>query len=159
MKTTGRFLRVEWAVLAFCVWQAGDLPTAWRHSPFDAWGWLALLIWLAPAVAACARTPLAAHGTGGLFCWAGLAAALGGIVTEVHFLGHCALALACAGATVRFRFFLVWLALSAAWMPALGYALHNLPVWAVAALRLALAVTAAVVGFTGARRPACEIPA
>ena len=51
MKRRFSQLDAEWGVLAFCAWQSADLLTAWRHSPFDRLGWLALVLWLTPTLA------------------------------------------------------------------------------------------------------------
>ncbi|MEI6779585.1 MAG: hypothetical protein WCQ21_01585 [Verrucomicrobiota bacterium] len=51
MKRRFSQLEAEWGVLAFCAWQSADLLTAWRHSPFDRLGWLALVLWLTPTLA------------------------------------------------------------------------------------------------------------
>jgi len=37
-----RKIRVEWLVTLFCAWHAADLVHAWRHSPYDRLGWLAI---------------------------------------------------------------------------------------------------------------------
>ena len=63
MKTEKNFPLVGLAVPLFCAWQARDLINAWRHSPHDRLGWLALLVWLAPVarrVAGKARAELSA---------------------------------------------------------------------------------------------------
>lgn len=153
-------LPVEWCVVGLCGWQAGDLTTAWRHSPFDALGWLALGIWLSPTLSSLfvsrAERPLA-HWSSGL-SWAGLLICLIGILTDMHFPEHCALALACAAVTPVGRGFALWLALSVAWMPALGWWLGGIPTPGIVLVRLGLAVAAALAGFAGVRRHNRKVP-
>lgn len=140
----------EWGVLGFCVWQAADLVTAWRHSPFDRLGWLALGIWLAPTLVSAFRyravEPLPLKRRDALLCWLALLVCLIGILTDMHCLKHAALALACAAITPAFRFWGLWFALSLAWMPALGWLLGGIPSLGVASVRLGLAAIAAWVG-------------
>ena len=45
------------AIAVYCAFQSSHLVAAWRHSPFDRWSWIALLIWLAPLGAVWTRTP------------------------------------------------------------------------------------------------------
>ena len=138
----------EWGVLAFCAWQAGDLLTAWRNSPFDHLGWLALGFWLVPTLVSAwqfrARLPKTRRSV--YFAWFGLAFCLAGIVTDMHFLKHGALALACAAITPQFRLGTLWLILALAWIPVLGWSLAGLPAFGVAWLRLTLAAVAALIG-------------
>jgi len=143
-------LRVEWGVLGFCAWQAVDIVTAWRHSPFDSLGWLALGIWLAPTLASAFRSraqgPLTRRSA--LLCWLALLTCLIGILTDMNFIRHVALALACAAITPAFRFWGFWLALSLAWMSSLGWLLDGMPSFGVASARLGLAAIAAWVGLS-----------
>jgi len=160
MKVRFPNLGAEWAVLGFCAWQASDLLTAWRHSPFDRWGWLAFGIWLAPTLAAAfgfhaprpttPRTPRLA--------WLALAVGLAGVLTDMHFLKHGALALACAAVTPFCGLGSLWLVLSLAWMPALGWLLGGLSVFGVASTRLALAALAALMGLAGMRPGFRRVP-
>lgn len=154
----------QWAILAFCIWQASDLVIAWSHSPFDSFGWLALLLWLTPQADRLIRRYVA--GSNPLWrsqmeqpdslppvplaLWAALLACFLGILTDLHFLKHCALALACAGITSRFRFWLPWFLLSISWMPALGWVLAALHPVAVTSIRLTLAALAALLPLYGA---------
>ena len=141
-------VEAEWGVLAFCVWQAADLLTAWRNSPFDHLGWLALGFWLVPTLVSAwrfrARLPKTRRSV--YFAWLGLAVCLAGILTDMHFLKHGALALACAAITPQVRFGSLWLVLALAWMPALGWLLAGLPAFGVAGIRLTLAALAALIG-------------
>ncbi len=143
---------VEWAVLGFSGWQAADLRIAWRHSPLDRLGWLALGIWLTPLLARflrrcadhqppSARVPL---------CWLALAFGLLGLLTEMHFTQHCALACACAALTPSFRLWGLWFGLSLAWMPALGWILAGFSPSGLVVTRLALASGAAAIALAGA---------
>lgn len=153
MKISSSNLRPEWGVLAFCAWQSSNLVNAWRYSPFDRLEWLALGIWMAPALAFAAGllTPGPAGRRGAWLAWLALAACLAGILTDMHFLKHGALALACAAVTPPFRFEIVWLALAAAWMPALGWLVRGVTASGVVGMRLALATLAALIALAGAR--------
>jgi hypothetical protein len=149
MKSLAHCFRAEWAILAFCAWQSADLWAAWRHSPFDQFGWLALGIWLAPCFqpGQTGRRPLPA--------WLGLALAVAGKVGDLHILAHGGLACAIGALRPWSAWRGLWLALSICWMPGLGWLARNQPVGAVAGLRLALAVAAAAAGWAAAR-PARE---
>ena len=142
---------VEWGVIAFCAWQASDLLFTWRHSPFDAAGWLAMGIWLAPVLARIfphAGNAGPARPTS-RFCWLALAACLMGILADAHFFKHCALAFACAALAPSFRYSGLWLALSVCWMPTLGWMLKSISPDGVIFTRLTLAIGAAFIGFAG----------
>jgi hypothetical protein len=153
MKTKLPNLGVEWAVLAFCAWQASDLVTGWRHSPFDRLEWLALGIWLTPTLLSAGgfRAPGPATNRSVVLAWLALAVCLGGLLTDMHFLKHGALALACAAVTPAFRLGILWLGLGVAWMPSLGWLVHGLPASGVVTLRLALATVAALIALAGIR--------
>ena len=153
---------VEWAVLAFCIWQAMDLVTAWRHSPLDAAEPLALALWLRPAWQALFgklapgsnRPRPAGPGRAGL-AWIALAAVLAGTLADMHFLKHCALALACAAVLPPVQWSGLWLALSLCWMPALGWLLGALGPRGMAVARISLAL---VVALMAANRQRPEFP-
>ena len=153
MKIKSSNFRPEWGVLAFCAWQSSNLVTGWRHSPFDRLEWLALGIWLAPTLASVggflAAGPAGKRGI--WLAWLALAACLAGILTDMHFLKHGALALACAAVTPPFRFDIAWLALAVAWMPALGWIVRGVPASGVVGIRLALASLAALIALAGVR--------
>ena len=125
MKALRHILRVEWLVAAFCAWHAADplhdagLSHAWRHSPYDRYGWLAFFIWLIPAV----RNVVAGADPGGRFALTlvSLGLALTGVIGDLNFLVYCGLAgIIGALANVSGRAWL-WLALTFCWMPAFGY--------------------------------------
>ena len=141
-------LGAEWAVLGFCAWQASDMLNAWRHSPFDRWGWLACAIWLTPTLASALGllAPRPPTTRAAQLAWCALALWLAGVLTDMHCLKHGALALACAAITLPLRFGILWLGLSLAWLPALGWLLGGLSVFGVAAIRLSLAALAALLG-------------
>ena len=77
---------------------------------------------------------------------------------SLHFLKHCALALASAALAPAFRWRGLWLLLSLAWMPALGWLLAGLPWFGVTLARVGLAALAAWVGWAGNRRLPRRIP-
>ncbi|MEI6193422.1 MAG: hypothetical protein WCS42_03740 [Verrucomicrobiota bacterium] len=143
MKTGKPLPLVELAVLVFAAWQSLDLPVAWRHSPHDRFGWLALLVWLTPLALRLAgrpRVPLAANPW---LLGSAILAGLLGQLTEVHFFGHVALALAVAAwVEISWRL-LPWLLSAVAWMPVFGWWLAGFSGGTVFALRLALALAGA----------------
>jgi len=153
-------LPVEWAVLCFCAWQAADLAIAWRHSPFDAVGWVALVIWLIPSLASrlwwCRGNALPRRRP--LLAWLALGACLAGIVTDMHFLKHCSFALACAAITPAFPGFCLWFILALAWMPALGWLLGGVRPLGVVLVRVALALVAALTALIGLRCGLRKLP-
>jgi hypothetical protein len=144
VKRQKTFPLVELAILFFAAWQAHDLPNAWQHSPHDRLGWLALIVWLAPSAfylpgrrrAGCPANPF-------LLGAAILAGALSGL-TELHFFGHVALALAVAAwFKISWRW-LLWLTAAAAWMPVFGWWLADFSGTTIFALRLLLALAGAI---------------
>ena len=153
MKIKSSNLRPEWGVLAFCAWQSSNLVTGWRYSPFDRLEWLALGIWMAPTLASAAGfLPAGPAGKRGVYlAWLALVACLAGILTDMHFLKHGALALACAAVTTPSRFEIAWIALAVAWMPALGWIVRGVPASGVVGIRLALASLAALIALAGVR--------
>ncbi len=140
-------LRVEWAVVVFCVWRSADLLTAWRHSPLDRWGWLAFALWLAPLV--WTRT---GAGRWTALAWIALALALTSALAQLNVLAYAALAVSLAALAPWSWRTLPWLALSVAWMPVLGWACQSLPLNAVAVLRLTLAAASVVAGWRAFRK-------
>ncbi len=135
---------VEWAVLALCLWQSADLATAWQHSPFDRLGWLALGIWLVPALIAAfvQHLPSTSPARTSWRAWTALALDLSGGLLGMHVLMHGALAFAFAAVAPAFRRRNLWLLLALCWMPALGWLMRGLSPVGVVALRLGLASAA-----------------
>lgn len=144
MKPPKTFPLVELAILSFAAWQAHDLLNAWQHSPHDRLGWLALMVWLAPWAFYWVdkrRPELSANPF--LLGAAILAGALSEL-TELHFFGHVALALAVAAwFKISWRW-LLWLAAAAAWMPVFGWWLTDFSGATVFLLRLLLALTGVI---------------
>jgi hypothetical protein len=135
------------AVAALTALGAGNLLNAWRHSPYDAWGWVALLVWLAPL----GRRRGA--GEPALLPWsyAGLALALLGQLVEMNTFKYAGFATACAAfAPMRSWRGWIWWIVAAAWLPAFGWALAPyLSAGIVPWLRAALAGLGAAAAFTG----------
>ena len=143
-----RKIRVEWLVTLFCAWHAADLVHAWRHSPYDRLGWLAMIIWVIPAGWAIGR---GAHDIYQFkLAMISLALALIGVIGDLNFLVYWGLAGALGSlAHFRPRAAWLWLALAGSWMPALGWLGSEtyLGPITVNGLRVALAVLAAVIGW------------
>ena len=138
MKPAKQFPLVELAILAFAAWQSHDLINAWQHSPHDRFAWLALLVWLMPLVIqiVCGEKISASP----FMMGAAIISGTLGELTELHFFGHIALALAFAAwFRISWRS-LLWLAAAVAWMPVLGWWLANFSGSLVLVLRLALAL-------------------
>jgi len=154
MKNLWGCSRFELAVIAFCGWQAADLLTTWRHSPFDRWGWLGFAIWLAPVgVSLVRRLPR----TDASLPWSGMALALAvfGRLLDFNALLCVALAVALAAKVPSSPHKWFWLAGALAWMPLLGWVAHDLPIAVVASIRLLFATTASAALLIP--RPADEI--
>ena len=130
---------LELAVFAFCAWQAADLITAWRHSPFDRLGWLSFAIWLLPLGFVWFWGPATPTGSLPLTA-AALVTSLAGRVLDMHLIICGALALAGAALAPAGPRRFIWLIGALCWMPVTGWLLHSLPASAVAALRLSLAL-------------------
>jgi len=108
------------AVCALTALGANNLINAWRHSPYDAWGWVALLIWFAPLL----RRTVAPRPVLLPWSYGGLALALLGQLVEMNTLKYAGLATACAAfAPMRHWRGWFWWLTAAAWLPALGWAL------------------------------------
>ena len=140
-------IRVEWLVAAFCAWHAADLLHAWRNSPYDRLGWLALSIWAGPAARAAWRSAGSARDF--KLTIASLALALIGVLGDLNFLVYWGLAGSIGSlAGVAGRGWL-WLVLAVCWMPVFGWVgsqLH-LPAAPVNLLRLVVALAAAAAGW------------
>jgi len=133
----------EGAVIVFAGWASTGLVHAWEHSPYDRFGWLAFLFWLAPVPWILCRRPGRVAGQGWP-SWLGLTLAMIGMVGDLNALGYAGLACAVAGLLPGSARILPWLILSISWMPALGWLARTLPVPAVAGLRLVSGMVAVV---------------
>ena len=143
MKSTRTFPLVEVSVVFFAAFLSRDLINAWRHSPHDRLGWLALLVWLVPL--ALRLADISGTGTPANFILMGAAIVCGllGDLAEVHFLDHVALALA-LGAWLKFSWrTLPWLLSAVAWMPVCGWWLAGFSAGTILTFRLALALAGA----------------
>jgi len=142
-----QMIRVEWFVAAFCAWHAtAHLLQAWRHSPFERFGWVALMIWLIPV----ARMVCAGADTSRHFKLAIVSLALSfiGVIGDLNVLIYCGLAgIMGSIAHVSGRAWL-WLLLAVCWMPAFSllFARLQLTPHMVQLLRLVTATVAAGLG-------------
>ncbi len=135
---------VELTVLLFAVWQSQDLLNAWQHSPHDRFGWIALLVWLTPLVARLTGGSIASAKANPFLLGGAIFAGALSSLTELHFFGHIALALALAGwLKISWRK-LIWVATALAWMPALGWLLADLSSPIIITLRLTIALAGAI---------------
>ena len=148
-------IRVEWLVTAFCAWHAAGILNdagllhAWRRSPYDRLGWLALVLWAVPAVRAIGR---GGNAEGGFrVAIISLAIALIGVLGDLNFLVYWGLAGSIGSlARVSCQGWL-WLVLAICWMPAFGWIGSQLHMLAlpVNILRLLAAFAAAGAGWCG----------
>ncbi|MEW6159417.1 MAG: hypothetical protein AB1813_18475 [Verrucomicrobiota bacterium] len=107
------------AILVYCAWQARDLLSAWRHSPFDAFGWVIFLIWLIPAAAGAFAVTRTRFNL--LMATAALVLSFVGELGSLNFLKYWGLASALA-AWGRFSWaHCLWWISAAAWMPFFGW--------------------------------------
>lgn len=142
-----KLIRVEWLIAAFCAWHCSDLIHAWLHSPYDRFGWIALLLWLLPAVRSVSRRVDSSRQF--KLALTGLALTLIGVMGDLNFLAYCGFAAtvgAIAGVSGRAW---LWLVLAICWMPAFGLICSKLNLHApvTQALRLVVAAGAAGIGF------------
>lgn len=146
MRSAPRMPLAGWAILALAAFQSRELLSAWRHSPFDRGGWIALFIWAAPAVWLYATDRAAGHGRIAVIgtCLAGIAL---GAVSGLNALCYIGLAFGIAAMPGLSAVAAFWIATSIGWMPVFSWAANSLPVAVVLALRvtLTLAGSAAMV--------------
>lgn len=140
---------LELGVTAFCAVRAGDLVAAWRHAPLDRFGWVALIVWLAPLL-----RREESHGPWkAVALLAALLLAVLATVADLHVLGHAALA--CAFVSWRRGHWstLVWLATAICWMTVFGWALRSLGPNLIIGLRLGTALLGAAIMLRPRRAP------
>ncbi len=142
------------ATLLFCAMMCGDLPRAWRSSPFDWGGQAALALWSLPVLAAVIKNLRPAGKASACVCSVFFStAALGllmlGTASSLNLFKHAALAVAAAAFMPRTTWTFWWLALAVSWMPVLGWAGNGAGVQAVWLLRWGLGLGAAGAGLRG----------
>jgi hypothetical protein len=103
-------------VLAYALYEAKDLWFAWNHSPFDAFGWMAFAIWIAPVF-----VPREKQVYEPVFVMAGIGLILLGQMGELNLLKYLGLAAILAGLQAFKKGREVWLFCSLSWMPLFGY--------------------------------------
>lgn len=152
-----RDFRVGLAALVFGLLMCGDLPPAWRSSPFDRHGYMVLALWFLPVIVALASpgkraVPVAGRTVSLTYSGAALVMVMLGSVTSLNVLQHAALALAAAAFLPPSGWRTAWLVLAVAWMPALGWVAAGAGVGGVQTLRFVLGLAALGVGVHAARR-------
>jgi|GEM_PF-801107 len=114
-------------LITFAAISSKELLSAWRTSPFDGQGWIALLIWMLPCFFYKERKEIPA------LVIASLVFTILGLVGALNAFCYIGLALSIAFINPNFTRSIpsyLWLALSFSWMPALGWALKDLgPEW------------------------------
>ena len=150
-----KFPGVEVAVMFFAGWQARDLLNAWQHSPHDHFGWLVLGVWLLPLVVRLCIRPQAIFSANPFMLGAAIIAGFLGALTELHFFGQVAFALAFAAWFNLSWHVLFWLTTALAWMPVFGWWLADFSGATVLILRLLLAI-AGIIGLGTKAWLTCE---
>ena len=145
---------LELAVIAFCAWRAADLLDAWRHSPYDQWGWLSFLIWVIPAIFGLFN-PITTSGNSTGFTIIALGATVAGRLSDLNFLSYFALAISMAGFVPSGARRIFWLVGALAWMPALGWLANGFSAYLVLAIRLLLAMAAICPWLLARQRTSC----
>jgi hypothetical protein len=143
MKLMLKSVGLELGVVALCAWQSASLLTAWRHSPFDRMCWLSFLIWLLP-VAVYLASPSRIKNTSMANTVLALSFVISGKIFDFNILMHIAMALSLSTFLPTKKCRVIWLVAALAWMPLLGWLARDLPMNAVAGLRLFIASAAAV---------------
>lgn len=117
---------VALGIVLFCACGCRDLLDAWRDSPFDSLGWIALSVWGLPLLVL-KREEGGAGREGGRASPALLGGGLGmgliGALGSLNALQHAGLALSLAGLLSWRWGHALWLATAASWMPIFGWAL------------------------------------
>lgn len=140
---------IAWVTLVFTIAQARGLAVVWRHSPLDRLGWLAFCLWLVAPAVSILRSEVASFGSNSFGLISGsVAAAVGGMVLELHALTHLAMALAVASVARPARWPWFWLGGAISWMPLLSWVAKDLPIPLLIALRLTLALATLIVVFS-----------
>lgn len=138
------------AVLAYAAWNVADLVGAWRHSPFDRAGGLAMAIWLLPVLPAYRRFRPA----DAIRPAVALALTFLGAMAQLNVLQHAGFAVAAGMPAKAGPGTWVWMAGAVSWMPALGYGCGEVGMGAGAAgvLRVVLAALVSLVAWSSHER-------
>jgi len=110
-------------IFLYCTWNSRDLLWAWQRSPYDRYGWLAMLIWCTPLLMFWIRPP---GRTGSappqwIFLGTGLLLSFLGVIGSLNVLQHIGLAFTAAGLIPFSWLHVVWICSASSWMPALGW--------------------------------------
>ena len=144
MKSLLKSYGLEMGVVALCAWQSSSLLTAWWHSPFDRLGWLSFIIWMLPAALRFAGHSAIRSGSPTITVLA-LLFVIAGRIFDLHIMMQAALALSLSAFVAPSGRRMVWVLAAIAWMPLLGWLARDLPVNAVAGLRLFIASAATAI--------------
>lgn len=142
---------IELAVVAFCIWQAYDLPSDWVSFPFLRLSWLSFVIWFLP-IPIYWIFPINSQTerrTTPILFWIALILSVLGMLGSLHALQHLGVAFALMGLVSWTWWSFIWLASCVSWMPAMSYFASNLSLDLVLIARVIVAfigMTAALVG-------------
>lgn len=167
---------VAFAILAFALWRSLPLLDAWRHSPLDRFGWVAFALWFLPIVILLLRPlprdsepsgmpSLPAARLPTFLLAAGLLATLLGTLGAFNAASYLGLAL--VGTALALQATpspgssctpwiqpAVWAATALSWMPVLSWLARDLPVPALASLRVVAALGGSFLLLHSALQPA-----
>lgn len=111
------------AIAAYCAFQSDNLLLAWRTSPFDYLGWIALLIWCLP-IAFMALDPDPEFQLGRVehaLMGTALFVSLLGTMASMNALKYLGLAFSLVAVIRWIPAHFIWFVSAASWMPAFGY--------------------------------------
>jgi hypothetical protein len=146
---------LELAILAYCLWQASDLPKSWLSTPAVKYAWIAFIIWCLPSLWHMAICILYDKPKGSQ-PWLLGAAILMSLLSELgslHMFAHIGLTLAIAGLVPFNIGTLVWIASALSWLPGFGWMLNEFPFALIPIIQLAIAICGTTFMFLMLRRP------
>ncbi|HQU08647.1 MAG: hypothetical protein B7X06_01155 [Verrucomicrobia bacterium 21-51-4] len=114
---------IRFIIVALCFWQSRNLLDIWQHSPYDAAGLWAFLIWLLPLRQA--WDDRARGLPSAIPMWGAVGLCMGAIFVDMHVVAYYALALSIIGLRQWAWTSWVWLVGAISWMNVIGYTLSN----------------------------------
>ncbi|MDP1835578.1 MAG: hypothetical protein Q8K75_06560 [Chlamydiales bacterium] len=145
---------LEAAILAYCVWQASDLPVSWLTAPAVKYAWIAFIIWCLPAfwhIGYCILNEKP-KGSQPWLLGAAIVASLLGMLGSLNMLKHIGLALAIAGLIPFSLGVPIWVGTALAWLPGFGWMIKGLPFVVIPIIQIVIASIGTVVMFLTSRR-------
>ncbi|TXI37710.1 MAG: hypothetical protein E6Q59_07460 [Nitrosomonas sp.] len=145
---------IEFAVLAYCLWQASDLPISWLHAPLVRYAWIAFIIWCIPTLWHMSRSLLdnTPKGYSPYLLAAAITASLLGSLGSLHLLRHLGLAFAIGGIVPFHYSTLIWMATAIAWLPGFGWMIKSLPLTIIPIIQIVIAAVGSCTMILSLRR-------